>query len=72
MRLATHTLSPPELLVLIHVRTTESGCQALVSSYPQLCPSFCRLVPSIDNVISHGFDTTEESDSHGGLFDYWR
>ena len=74
MHLATHTLSPssPELLVLIHVRTTESGSQTLVSSYTQLCASFRCLVPSIDNVISHGFDTTKEFDSYGGMFDHWR
>jgi hypothetical protein len=63
----------PELLLLIHVRTTESGCQTLVSSYTQLCASFRRiLVASIDNVIGHGFNTAKESDQHGGLFDHWR
>lgn len=60
----------PELLLLIHVRTTESGCQTLVSSNTQLCASFRRFVPPIDNVISHGFDTAKEPDPHGRLFDY--
>jgi hypothetical protein len=61
----------PEFHLLIHVRTTESGCQTLVSSDTQLCASFCRLILSIDNVISHGFDTAKEFDSHGELSDHW-